>query len=193
MIAAAERAATDKGLKGKHVVTLARSSVEGFLTFSTRRDLREQAFKAWIERGANGGESDNRAILAEAVELRNEHARLMGFKSFADFSLEDTMAHDPGAVDALLQNVWGRALKKAGEERDLLVEQARREGGNFEFAAWDWRHFAEKVRKARYDLDEGEIRPYLQLDKMIEAAFDCARRLFGLEFKQNREMSALSP
>ena len=184
MIAAAERAATDKGLKGKHVITLARSSVEGFLTFSSRRDLREQAFKAWIDRGANGGDTDNRAILAEAVELRNEHARLMGFKSFADFSLEDTMARQPLAVDELLQNVWGRALKKANQEKDLLVEEARREGGNFTFAAWDWRHFAEKVRKARYDLDESEIRPYLQLDRMIEAAFDCARRLFGLEFKR---------
>ena len=184
MRAAAERTAIDRGLPGKHVITLARSSVEGFLTFSTRRDLREQAFKAWIERGASGGETDNRGIFAEAVELRNEHARLMGFKSFADFSLEDTMARRPGAVDELLQDVWRRALKKAGAERDLLIEEARREGGNYEFAAWDWRHFAEKVRKARYDLDESEIRPYLQLDKMIEAAFDCARRLFGLTFQE---------
>lgn len=180
--AAAGKAASDRGLEGKHVITLARSSVEGFLTFSARRDLREQAFKAWTERGANGGETDNRAILSEAVALRNEHARLMGFKSFADFSLEDTMAKTPQGVRDLLQAVWPKAVARAAEERDALAQEAKREGSNFAIAAWDWRYFAEKVRKARYDLDEAELRPYLQLDQMIAAAFDCAHRLFGLSF-----------
>src|SRR5690606_13714212 len=118
--AAAQQAAKERGLEGKHVITLARSSVEGFLIFSARRDLREQAFKAWTERGANGGETDNRAILAEAVELRNEHARLMGFKSFADFSLDDTMAKTPQKVRELLEAVWPRAVARAAEERDAL-------------------------------------------------------------------------
>lgn len=184
MRAAAQRAATDKGLDGKAVITLARSSVEGFLTFSARRDLREQAFKAWTERGANGKATDNRAILAEAVQLRNEHAHLMGFKSFADFSLEDTMAKQPATARELLEAVWPRAIARAAQERDALVAEARREGGNFDFAPWDWRYYAEKVRKARFDLDEAELRPYLQLDNMIAAAFDCANKLFGLKFKE---------
>ena len=191
--AAAQQAAKERGLEGKHVITLARSSVEGFLIFSARRDLREQAFKAWTERGANGGETDNRAILAEAVELRNEHARLMGFKSFADFSLDDTMAKTPQKVRELLEAVWPRAVARAAEERDALVAQARREGGNFEFAAWDWRYYAEKVRKARYDLNESELRPYLQLDNMIDAAFSCAKRLFGLSFRELKDVPRYHP
>lgn len=191
--AAAQQAAKERGLEGKHVITLARSSVEGFLIFSARRDLREQAFKAWTERGANGGETDNRAILAEAVQLRNEHARLMGFKSFADFSLDDTMAKTPQKVRELLEAVWPRAVARAAEERDALVALARREGGNFEFAAWDWRYYAEKVRKARYDLDESELRPYLQLDNMIDAAFSCAKRLFGLSFRELKNAPLYHP
>lgn len=182
--AAARRAADDLGYAGKHAITLARSSVEGFLTFSSRRDLREQAFRAWIERGATGGDTDNRAILAEAVALRQEHARLLGFRSFAEFNLDDSMAKTPDAVDELLKSVWQPALARAGQERVALADFARSEGGNFELAAWDWRYYAEKVRKARYDLDEAELRPYLQLDHIIEAAFDCARRLFGLSFEE---------
>ncbi len=184
MCAAATRAATDLGRGGKHAITLARSSVEGFLTYSSRRDLREQAFKAWIQRGANGGETDNRRILAEAVQLRNEHAKLLGYKTFADFSLEDTMAKQPSAVNDLLGAVWPKAVARANEERDALAAEAKREGGNFAIAAWDWRYYSEKVRKARFDLDEAEVRPYLKLDSMINAAFDCAYRLFGLKFKE---------
>lgn len=184
MRAAAAQAAKEKGLDGKYVITLARSSVEGFLTFSARRDLREQAFKAWTNRGANGKETDNRHILAEAVQLRDEHARLMGFKSFADFSLDDTMAKRPDTVRDLLQAVWPKAVKRAAEERDALAEEARSEGSNFAIAPWDWRYYAEKVRKARFDLDESELRPYLQLENMIDAAFDCAHKLFGLTFKE---------
>lgn len=190
---AAQRAARDKGLEGKYVITLARSSVEGFLTFSARRDLREQAFKAWTHRGANGNDSDNRAILSEAVQLRNEHARLMGFKSYADFSLEDTMAKRPDNVRELLEAVWPKAVARAGEEREDLVAEVRREGSNFELAAWDWRYYAEKVRKARFDLDEAELRPYLQLENMIEAAFDCAHKLFGLKFKELKDAPKYHP
>lgn len=184
MRAAAAQAAKEKGLDGKHVITLARSSVEGFLTFSARRDLREQAFKAWTSRGASGKETDNRAILAEAVQLRDEHARLMGFKSFAEFSLDDTMAKRPETVRDLLQAVWPKAVSRAAEERDALAQEARREGSNFDIAPWDWRYYAEKVRKARFDLDESELRPYLQLENMIAASFDCAHKLFGLNFKE---------
>ncbi|MGL4395886.1 MAG: M3 family metallopeptidase [Hyphomicrobium sp.] len=188
MMAAAARAAKDLGQDGKFAITLARASVEGFLTFATRRDLREQAFKAWIARGANGGETDNRRILAEAVQLRTEHARLMGFKTFADFNLEDTMAKRPAAAMDLLEQVWAKAVARAGEERSALTAEAQRAGGNFELAPWDWRFYAEKVRKSRFDLDEAELRPYLQLDRMIDACFDCAGRLFGLSFEERHDL-----
>lgn len=190
---AANRAADDQGFEGKALVTLARSSVEGFLTFSSRRDLREQAFKAWIARGAGDGETDNRRIVSEVVALRSEYAQLMGFKSFAEFNLEDTMAKKPENVHELMTAVWSKAVSRAGEERDALADYARAEGENVDIAPWDWRYFAEKVRKERFDLDEAELRPYLQLDKMIEAAFDCATRLFGLQFREVENFAGYHP
>lgn len=185
--ASAVRAAEDAGRRGASIVTLARSSVEGFLTFSSRRDLREQAFKAWIARGANGGETDNRHVVAEVVELRGEMARIMGFKTFADFNLQDTMAKTPEAATGLLKAVWSRALKRAAEERVALSNYALKLGENAAIAPWDWRYFAEKVRKEKFDLNEAELRPYLQLDTMIAAAFDCATRLFGLRFRELKD------
>jgi peptidyl-dipeptidase Dcp len=189
----AERAARDAGVQGKALVTLARSSVEGFLTFSSRRDLREQAFDAWIRRGAHDGETDNRQIVAEAVALRSEYARLMGFKSFAEFSLQDTMAKTPEAVGDLLHSVWRKAVKRASEERDALLAEAQRSGDNSPILPWDWRYYAEKVRKAKFDFDESKLQPYLELDNMIRAAFDCATRLFGLKFKERNDLPRYRP
>ncbi|MBX9682724.1 MAG: M3 family metallopeptidase [Hyphomicrobium sp.] len=188
MRASAIRAAADAGLSGKAMITLARSSVEGFLTYSSRRDLREQSFKAWIARGANGGDTDNRQIISEVVALRDESARLLGYKSFADFSLQDTMAKTPIAVSDLLQAVWPKAVQRAAAERDALAAEARRQGGNFAIEPWDWRYFSEKVRKAQFDIDEAELRAYLPLDNMIAAAFDCATRLFGLKFHERNDL-----
>lgn len=190
---AAERAAAEAGLPGKHVITLSRSSIEPFLTYSNRRDLREKAFNAWIRRGENPGEHDNRDIVAEIIALRAELAKLMGFDSYAAYSLEDSMAKTPAAVAELLEAVWPKAVARAAEEREALAEAARGEGGNFSIAAWDWRHFAEKVRAARFDLDEAEVRPYLQLDNMIAAAFDCATKLFGLSFKERHDIPKYHP
>ncbi len=189
----AARAAEDAGLKGKALVTLARSSVEGFVTHSSRRDLREQAFKAWIARGANGGDSDNRTIVAQVAALRDEYARLLGYKSFADFSLQDTMAKTPSAVEDLLRSVWPRAVARAAEERSALAAEAQRSGDNFEIAPWDWRYYAERVRKAKFALDESELRPYFSLDNMIAAAFDCATRLFGLTFHERLDLPRYHP
>ena len=182
----ARRAARDLGIKGddSHAITLARSSVEGFLIFSTRRDLREKAWKAWVNRGANGGKTDNRKILAEIVRLRAELAEILGFDTYADFVLEDTMAKMPSAVSDLLQRVWKPAVQRATEESDALAALARNEGSNARLAAWDWRHYSEKERKARYDIDAGQIRQYLQLENVIAAAFDCANKLFGLKFTE---------
>ncbi|HEY5379783.1 MAG TPA: M3 family metallopeptidase [Pseudolabrys sp.] len=181
--ASARAAAKERGQAGKYAVTLARSSCEGFLQFSSRRDLREKVFQAWIKRGENGGTTDNSALIAEMVALRGERAKLLGFETFADYRLDDQMAKTPAAARKLLDEVWGRARAKAKIERDALQAMIAQEGGNFALAPWDWRYYAEKLRKAKFDLDEAEIKPYFLLDKMIEAAFETARRLFGLNFK----------
>jgi peptidyl-dipeptidase Dcp len=180
--AAARAAAAERGRPDKYAITLIRSSCETFLQFSSRRDLREKVFQAWIGRGEGGGATDNRALIAEMVALRSERAKLLGFDSFADYRLDDQMAKTPAAARGLLDEVWGRARAKAQAERDALQAMIAAEGGNFALAPWDWRYYAEKLRKARYDLDEAEIKPYFQLDKMVEAAFETARRLFGLTF-----------
>ena len=182
----ARRAAIDLGLEGEdvHAITLARSSVEGFLTFSSRRHLREEAWRAWANRGANGGDTDNHARLSEIVQLRAEMSKLMGFDTYADYVLCDTMAKTPSAVNDLLQRVWKPAQARALEERDALSERARDEGSNTPIEAWDWRHYAEKERKSRYDIDESVLRGYLQLDQIVAAAFDTADKLFGVKFKE---------
>src|SRR5450755_2628452 len=180
--AAARAAAEERGHPGKFAITLARSSCESFLQFSSRRDLREKIFQAWIKRGENGGATDNRALIAEMVGLRAERAKLLGFATYADYRLDDQMAKTPAAARTLLDEVWGRARAKAALERDALQKMIAQEGGNFALAPHDWRYYTEKLRKAKFDLDEAEIKPYFQLDMMIEAAFDTARRLFGLIF-----------
>jgi len=180
--AAARAAAQESKQPGKYAITLARSSVETFLQFSARRDLREKALQAWTGRGESGGATDNRALIAEMVALRAERAKLLGFATFADYRLDDQMAKTPAAARALLENVWTRARAKAQAERAALQAMIAQEGGNFALAPHDWRYYAEKRRKAEFDLDEAEIKPYFQLDQMIQAAFETARRLFGLTF-----------
>jgi peptidyl-dipeptidase Dcp len=180
--AAARAAAAERGEPGKYAITLSRSSCETFLQFSARRDLREKLFQAWIRRGENGGATDNRALIAEMVALRAERAHLLGFDTFADYRLDDQMAKTPAAARKLLDEVWRRARAKAAVERDALQKLIVDEGDNFALAPHDWRYYAEKRRKAEFDLDEAEIKPYFQLDKMVEAAFETARRLFGLSF-----------
>src|SRR5262249_50604429 len=131
LLAAARAAAEERGFPGKHVITLSRSSIEPFLQFSTRRDLREKAHQAWLKRGENGGATDNRAIIAEMAALRAERARLLGYASFADYRLDDEMAKTPKAARELLENVWGRARARAQRERNELQAKVREEGGNF--------------------------------------------------------------
>jgi peptidyl-dipeptidase Dcp len=190
---AARAAAEERGLAGKHVITLSRSSVEPFLQFSTRRDLREKIFRAWIARGEGGGATDNRAIIAEMVALRAERARLLGYTDFAHYRLDDAMAKRPENVRELLDAVWKPARSRALADRDAMQELVRQEGGNFQLEAWDWRSYADKLRKVRCDFDEAEIKPYLQLDRIIEAASDTARRLFGLTFEPRRDVEVWHP
>jgi peptidyl-dipeptidase Dcp len=191
--AAAAAAAEERGLPGKHVVTLARSSIESFLIFSTRRDLREKAFEAWISRGESGGASDNRAIIAEIAKLRAEAAKLLGHPTYAHFRLADQMAKTPEAVRSLLDTVWARGRARAAREAAELETLIAEEGGNHRLAAADWRHYAEKLRKRLFDFDEAALKPYLQLDRMIEAAFYTAGRLFGLSFKEVHDVPVYHP
>jgi peptidyl-dipeptidase Dcp len=165
-----------------HLMTLSRSSVEPFLQFSSRRDLREKIFRAFAMRGDNGGATDNKAIIAETVKLRAERARLLGFPDYAHYRLDDAMAKTPAAVRELLDTVWTKARSSALADRDALQELVREDGGNFKLAAWDWRYYAEKLRQRAFDFDETAIKPYLHLEQLIEAAFYTAQRLFGLTF-----------
>jgi peptidyl-dipeptidase Dcp len=184
--------ARERGLDG-HVVTLSRSSVEPFLQFAKRRDLREKIFRAFIARGDNGGATDNKAIIAEMVRLRAERARLLGYADFAHYRLDDAMAKTPKAVRGLLDTVWKRARKKALADRDAMQELIAEEGSNFELAPWDWRYYAEKLRQRRCDVDEAAIKPYLNLERMIEAAFYTASRLFGLSFTPRPDVPVWHP
>lgn len=193
LVSAAASAATERGHEGKHVITLSRSLIEPFLQFSSRRDLREKAFRAWISRGENGGETDNRDIILETLKLREERARLLGFGSFAEFKLDDQMAKTPDAVRELLMNVWKPAKAQAAQEAARLQDLANAEGANFDIEPWDWRYYSQKVRRAEHDLDEAEIKPYIQLEKMIEAAFETAHRLFGLSFKPVENVELYHP
>lgn len=182
VVASARAAGEEKGVAGP-VVTLSRSLITPFLQFSPRRDLRETAFAAWAARGANGGETDNRAIAAETLALREERAQLLGYANFAAFKLETEMAKTPDAVRDLLMAVWEPAKAQANADAEVLTEMMHADGINGSLEAWDWHYYAEKRRKAEHDLDEATLKPYLQLDRMIEASFACATRLFGLEFK----------
>lgn len=182
LLAAASAAAEEKGVKG-HVITLSRSLVVPFLQFSTSRDLRRKAWTAWAARGANGGATDNRQIAAETLRLREEKARLLGYGSFAEFKLETEMAKRPEAVKDLLMQVWEPALESAEGDARILSNMMQDDGINGALEPWDWRYYSEKRRKSEHDLDEAALKPYFQLDRMIEAAFDCAGRLFGLAFR----------
>jgi peptidyl-dipeptidase Dcp len=188
-LVSAARAAAERGAPGKHAVTLSRSSVEPFLQFSARRDLREKIFRAFLARGANGGAHDNGAIMNETVRLRAERAALMGFPSYAHFRLDDTMAKTPEAALGLLRRVWAPARERASREAEALQAMIAAEGGDFELKPWDWRYYAEKRRKALADIDESELKPYLPLEAMIAAAFDVAHRLFGLSFVERRDVA----
>ncbi len=192
-IDAAQKAAEDRGLAGKYAITLSRSSVEPFLQNSTRRDLREQAFRAWTSRGEHDGASDNRPLVAEMLKLRAERAKLLGYPAFAHFKLDDVMAKTPDAVRGLLESVWAPAKAQAAREEADLQKYAAAQGDNIEIAPWDWRFYADKVRTERFSIDDSEIKPYLQLDRMILAAFDTATRLFGLHFNERTDVPVYHP
>ncbi|MDE2579776.1 MAG: M3 family metallopeptidase [Hyphomicrobiales bacterium] len=189
----AARASAERGKPGAYAITLSRSSVEPFLTYSARRDLREKAFAAWTMRGQMGGQSDNSAIMAETIRLRDESARMLGYRSYAHYKLEDQMAKTPEHVRALLDSVWTPARARAMRERDVLQEIAAENGDNLEIAAHDWRYYSEKARNKLHNLDEAEIRAYLPLESVIQAAFDVAHKLFGVSFREVKDLALYHP
>jgi peptidyl-dipeptidase Dcp len=192
--AAARQAAVERGLpEGSHAITLNRSLIVPFLTFSERRDLREKAWRAWVGRGETGGPTDNRALVREILQLRHQQAVAHGCASYADYALADTMAGEQGAVRNLLTEVWTRALPAAEREREALVAMMRSHGSHDALEPWDWRYWSEKVRQARYAIDEAELKPYLSLDAMVAALFDCAGRLFGVRFEARPGIKAYHP
>ena len=180
---AARAAGQEKGVDGP-VITLSRSLIVPFLQFSSRRDLRQKAFEAWAARGANGGDTDNRAIAAETLKLREERANLLGYANFAHFKLDTEMAKTPDAVEELLMSVWSPAKAAAVEDAAILEAMLRKDGIDGPLMPWDWRYYAEKRRMTEHALNEEELKPYFQLDAMLTAAFDCANRLFELEFAE---------
>src|SRR5216683_5269402 len=192
-IAAAKAAAEERGMAGKAIVTLSRSSVEPLLKSADKRELREKVFKAFTARGDNGNDNDNNAIIVEILALREESAKIMGFPTYAAYRLEDSMAKTPEAVRGLLERVWKPARERALADRDELQALIAEEGDNFALAPWDWRYYAEKLRQAKANFDDAAIKPYLVLDHMIEAAFDCARRLFGITFTERSDIPVWHP
>lgn len=186
-------AAETRGQKGRYAVTLSRSIYEPFSTFSERRDLREIAFRAFTRRGQNGGATDNTTVVRDMLRLRAEKAKLLGYASYAALKLDDTMAKTPEAVHALLDPVWKKAVEKAASDQIELQRLAAEAGSNEEFAAWDWRFYQEKLRAEKFAFDEAELKPYLQLDRIIDACFDVATKLFGISFEEKQGIATWHP
>ncbi len=180
--AAAAAGAESRGHKGQWAVLNTRSSVEPFLAFSSRRDLREKVWRTFVNRGDNGGEKDNNATIAEILALRAARAQLLGYPTHAHWRLENTMAKTPERAMQLMEAVWRPAVARVREEVADMQAIADAEGAGLRIEPWDYRYYAERVRKAKFDLDEDEIKPYLQLDRLREGMFYVAERLFGLKF-----------
>lgn len=193
--AAAKQAAIEHGLQGDdmHVITLARSSVTPFMTFSERRDLRQKLWAAWCARGEHPGARDNRPLIVEILTRRQELARLLGYTNYAAYALDDCMARTPQAALALLEQVWAPARLRAQEEKREMEALAASQGEALSLEPHDWHFWSERLRKARYDLQESELKPYLQLDHMVDAMFDVAARLFNLQFKPIHDLKLYHP
>jgi len=180
--AAAAAAAESRGQKGKYAITNTRSSMDPFLTYSDERELREKVWRNYYNRGDNGDENDNNAIIVEILKLRDERVALLGFEDFATWKLEDRMAKTPAAVMELLEKIWTASVTRAKQEVKDMQALAKKEGRKITIEPWDYRYYADKVRKAKYDLDSNEVKQYLQLDKLREAMFMVANEVFALKF-----------
>ncbi|WP_245767587.1 M3 family metallopeptidase [Stigmatella erecta] len=190
---AAAAAAEARGQKGKWAVPNTRSAMEPFLTYSTRRDLREKVWRNYVNRGDNGDSRDNNALITEILQLRAERAKLLGYPTHAHWRLENAMAKTPERATALMEAVWPAAVARVREEVADMQAIANKEGTKLKIAPWDYRFYAEKVRKAKYDLDENEVKPYLQLEKLREGMFWVAGELFGFTFSPVSDVPVYHP
>lgn len=188
-----EVAARAAGLEGKWLFTLHNPSVMPFLQYADNRALREKIFKGYINRGNNGNDADNKDVVLKLVTLRLEKAKLMGYDDYASFVLEDRMAKTSDKVYALLDEIWKPALGKAKEELADINAEIKKEGGNFEAEGWDWRYYFEKAKKAKFDLDENQVRPYLKLENVRDGAFLLANKLYGITFTPIKEIPLPHP
>lgn len=182
-VKAAAAAATERGKEGQYAITNTRSSMDPFLTYSTHRDLREKVWTTYYSRGDNGDEFDNNALVKRILELRHERIKLLGYENYAQWRLEDRMAKTPENAMDLMMKVWPAAIARVEEEVADMQAIADELGDDITIKPWDYRYYAEKVRKAKYDLDSNEVKQYLQLDKLREAMFYVAGRLFNFDFK----------
>ncbi|MBQ3260090.1 MAG: peptidase M3, partial [Alistipes sp.] len=180
--AAADRA-KQSGREDKWVFTLHKPSLIPFLTYSTRRDLREQIYKAYLNRGNNGNKHDNKALINDFIRLRTKKAHLLGYECYADYVIADQMAQNKTAVYDLLGEIWVPALERAKSELEEMKTMFRRDNPSAEFASWDWWFYAEKVRRRNYSLDEEMLRPYFALDNVRHGIFFLANRLYGITFR----------
>ena len=193
VVAGAAEEAKAAGMEGKWVFTLQKPSWIPFLTYSEKRDLREQLYKAMYNRANNGNENDNKAIINQFVNLRLKKANILGYESWSAYVLDDTMAKKPENVYNLLQKVFNPAIARAKEEVADMQKMADSEGGKFKIESWDWWYYAEKVRKAKYDLDEEQLRPYFEVKNVRDGAFAVATKLYGLTFTKLENMPLYHP
>ncbi len=189
---AAEEAKTD-GMPGKWVFTMQKNSWIPFLTYSTRRDLREKLYRGYFMRGDNNNQYDNKQVIMDIMKDRIELANLLGYRTPADYILSDKMAKTPERVDTLLMQLWRPSLAKAKDEVKEMQAIIDKENGGFQLASWDWWYYAEKVRKEKYDLNEDELKPYFKLENVRNGAFEVAHKLYGLTFKQLKNMPVYQP
>ena len=180
--------AESEGEIGKWVFKPTRVSMYPFLTYSTQRDLREELYNSYIQRGDNDNEFDNKKIIAEMIALRQEKASMLGFDSHSDYVLDNSMAKTPKNVNKLLQTVWEPGIEKAKGEVQAMQELISEEGANFQLAAWDWWHYSEKLRQEKFDFKEEEVKPYFSEEKVLEGAFDVANKLFGITFSERNDL-----
>lgn len=193
LVAVAAATAKEEGMDGKWVFTLHNPSVMPFLQYADNRSLREQIFKAYINRGNNGNANDNKEVIKKLVAARLEKAKLLGYEDYAAYVLEENMAKNEGNVYDLLNQIWTPALKKAQEELVDIRAEVKKEGGNFEVEGWDWRYYFEKAKKAKFHFDENEVRPYLELNHVREGAFYVANKLYGITFTELKDMPLPDP
>lgn len=188
VVSGAAEAAQERGLTGKWVFTLHKPSLLPFLTYSDRRDLREKLYRGYFEKGNNNDSLDNKAILVKITNLRIDKAHILGFPSFADYSLTENMAQNPDKVYTFLGQIWEPARRKALQEAAEWEALGKKDDPSFKLQPWDWWYYAEKVRKAKYDLDEESLRPYFKLENVLQGAFDVAGKLYGLKFVERKDI-----